>query len=413
MERACFCGAELPKFITHINLVLLPKKDIISTFSDMRPISLSNFVNKIFSRLIHDKLAEGLPFLISLNQVGFVKGKSIVENLLLTQEIIADIRLRTKTTNVVMKLDIAKAYDKGFFKYSRVIKQGDPLSPTLFILAAEVLTRNLNALHLVPQFRGFGMQKWSPKINHLAYADDMIIFSSADVLSLQLIMEVLGKYERTSGQKINKEKSTVYLHHNVTGDIRVAVEVATGIGSKNFFFTYLGCPIFYSRRRKSTSVQFWTRGFVFATSDEGYDDRIQNVNEMLLNGDWDIDRLSGVTPSDIVQHITSTIPPSRMEKNMDAPWWLLGTRGHFLVKTCWEYLRLRGQKQEIYKYIWIKGLPFKISFFMWRFWKFKLPLDEALKKINISLASRCWCCTNPKEETTQHLFTKSYAANRT
>ncbi|XP_070054423.1 secreted RxLR effector protein 78-like [Nicotiana tabacum] len=161
--------------------------------------------------------------------------------MLLTQEIIKDIRLRKKAgPNVVIQLDMMKAYDRlswlfltkvlrkmgfserfiglifgivsinwysvlvngqphGFFKSTRGVKQGDPLSPSLFILVAEALSRGLNALHLNLYFCGFGLPKWSPKINHLAYADDTIIFSSSDATSLQLVIEVLYAYEVASG----------------------------------------------------------------------------------------------------------------------------------------------------------------------------------------------------------------------
>lgn len=103
-----FDGHTLPKSITHTSLVLLPKKEIVQTFSAMRPISLSNFLNKIISRLIHDRLENLLPKLISHNQSGFVKGRNISENLLLAQKIISDIRNRGKPANVVIKLDMAK-----------------------------------------------------------------------------------------------------------------------------------------------------------------------------------------------------------------------------------------------------------------------------------------------------------------
>ncbi|XP_075099715.1 uncharacterized protein LOC142176349 [Nicotiana tabacum] len=222
---------------------------------------------------------------------GFVKGRNIVENILLTQEIVTDIWLRTKAgPNVILKLDMTKAYDRvswlfltkvlrkmgfterligivfglvsnnwysilingqahGFFKSSRGVKQGDLVSPTLFILAAETLSRGLNALHTNLYFCGFGMPKWSPKINHLAYADDMIIFSSSDETSLMLIMQVLKAYEAASGQLVNKTKSAVYLHHLTDMEVVSKVERITGIHRDDFPIIYLGCPIFYARRK--------------------------------------------------------------------------------------------------------------------------------------------------------------------
>jgi len=81
--EAFFNGSTLPKSITHTNLVLLPTKKVIQSFSNIRPISLSNFLNKVISRVIHDRLERLLPRLISPNQPGLVKGRSITENVLL------------------------------------------------------------------------------------------------------------------------------------------------------------------------------------------------------------------------------------------------------------------------------------------------------------------------------------------
>lgn len=117
MVLQCYVGATLPKLITYTNLVLLPKKNMIETFLDLRPISLSNFINKVSSRVIYDRLQRFLPSLISLNQSGFVKGRNIFENILLTQEIVTHIRLRGKPANVVIKLDMAKTYDMISWKY--------------------------------------------------------------------------------------------------------------------------------------------------------------------------------------------------------------------------------------------------------------------------------------------------------
>lgn len=94
MVRAFFCGHELSRYITCTNLVSIPKKKEINTFSYLIPISLNNFTSKIFSRIMHERVVQLLPGLISSQQAGFVKGKSIVENIVLSQEIIHDMRSR-------------------------------------------------------------------------------------------------------------------------------------------------------------------------------------------------------------------------------------------------------------------------------------------------------------------------------
>nr|XP_016433987.1 PREDICTED: uncharacterized protein LOC107760452 [Nicotiana tabacum] len=137
----------------------------------------------------------------------------------------------------------------GFFKSTRGVKQGDPLSPILFILSAELLSRSLNQLFEDKSFIGFGMPKWSGHLNHLAYVDDTIILASAHPTSLSKIIGILGRYEQISGQLINKAKSLYYMHANVAHDLCWSVGNITGFARGQFPFTYLGCPIFYTRRR--------------------------------------------------------------------------------------------------------------------------------------------------------------------
>lgn len=93
-----------------------------------------------------------------------------------------------------------------FFKSLSGLKQGNPLWPTLFIIATEILSRRLNQLNDDNALRGFGLPKWSPKINHLPYANDTILFCSEEKCSIIKIKKVLRNYETCLGQMINLGK---------------------------------------------------------------------------------------------------------------------------------------------------------------------------------------------------------------
>ena len=98
-----FCGNILPKYFSHACLVLLPKIDHPNKLSEFRPISLSNFSNKIIPKIFCFRLAGILPQFISENQSGFVKGRSISENIMLAQEITHRIKQPNECDNVVIK----------------------------------------------------------------------------------------------------------------------------------------------------------------------------------------------------------------------------------------------------------------------------------------------------------------------
>nr|XP_009620830.1 uncharacterized protein LOC104112571 [Nicotiana tomentosiformis] len=98
--------------MTNTCLILLPNVEFPNSLTEFRTISLSNFINKIISKVISTILATILPRIISVNQSGFVKGKSISENIMLSQEIVQGIKKPNPGANVVIKLDMAKAYDR-------------------------------------------------------------------------------------------------------------------------------------------------------------------------------------------------------------------------------------------------------------------------------------------------------------
>uniref|UniRef100_A0A1U7V1B1 Uncharacterized protein LOC104212570 n=1 Tax=Nicotiana sylvestris TaxID=4096 RepID=A0A1U7V1B1_NICSY len=416
MVRAFFCGQQLPKSVTHTNLVLLPKKKEVMTFADMRPIGLSNFVNKIFSRVIHERLIEFLPNLISQEQTGFVRGRSIVENAIMAipdqnakEDPEAFIGLIFDLIGNNWYSILINGQPNGFFKSSRGVKQGDPLSPTLFILAAEAMSRGLNSLHTNLYFCGFGMPKWSPKINHISYADATIIFSSSDETSLRLVMEVLQAYESSSGQLVNKAKYAIYLHQLTDNEVINKVERITVVERQtpicrrqscidrkchaetkpslwSAFISQKYCkklnPVIVPWKRGSNvwrkmlecrdliehqiywkprmgSAQFWFDNwtelgalYFEVPAEFGIDEDIHNVNDLVENGMWNLEKLFQTLPEDLANHIVQNIRPPNEYAELDTPFWMLETRGRFSVKSAWDYLRRRDKPRLAYRMIW-------------------------------------------------------------
>ncbi|XP_070043193.1 uncharacterized protein [Nicotiana tomentosiformis] len=198
-----FKGKGLTKFYSHTCLVLIPKIDNHATFSDFRPISLSNFTNKIISKIVSLRVNTLLHKIVSLNQSDFIKDRLISENILLAEEIVHNISHCNHGGNIIIKLDMAKEYDRIDWDFVICrLKQGDPLSPTLFIIATEVLSRSLNSLYRNPNFTPFSMPPNIPRINHLAYADDIVIFYSGGSTSIKLVINVIDNYERSSSQLV-------------------------------------------------------------------------------------------------------------------------------------------------------------------------------------------------------------------
>lgn len=105
---------------------------------------------------------------------------------------------------------------EGFFHSTRRVKKGNPLSPSLFVLRADVLSRLLNQLLFINQFKGFSMSLQAFPITHLDYADDVVLFSSSNKKSLEAIIGQLQDYQRSSGQLINIDKSYFLISKNAT-----------------------------------------------------------------------------------------------------------------------------------------------------------------------------------------------------
>ncbi|XP_070027770.1 uncharacterized protein [Nicotiana sylvestris] len=194
---------------------------------------------------------------VSPNQSGFVKDIIIYENSLLAQKIIHNILTEIREwVDIVQNLIsnvwysiIINGSRHGFFSSSQGLKQDDPLSPSLFIIAAEVLSRSLKNLHNHPDFTPFAMHDKVPKVNHLAYADDIVIFCSVTSKSIKLVMKQIGNYEDRSGQLVNRDKTVFLTAPKTSANIINRIRQCSGFMDKNFPLNYLGCPLYVGRKR--------------------------------------------------------------------------------------------------------------------------------------------------------------------
>ena len=119
-----FCGAMLPRSVTTTTIVLLPKVQCPQDFTQFRPISLCNFVNKVISKILSARLARVLPGIISPQQSGFVPGRQMADNFLLAQELLSDIKKPNREGNVMLKLDMMKAYDRiSWLFFTQLLRQ--------------------------------------------------------------------------------------------------------------------------------------------------------------------------------------------------------------------------------------------------------------------------------------------------
>lgn len=84
-------------------------------------------------------------------------------------------------------------------KPSRGIRQGDPLSPYLFLLCLEWLNRILQRAASEDSIRGFSLCKSGPRVSHLFFANDSLLFFCANMFDLITFQNILALYEQASG----------------------------------------------------------------------------------------------------------------------------------------------------------------------------------------------------------------------
>ncbi|GAU18647.1 hypothetical protein TSUD_124800 [Trifolium subterraneum] len=286
-----------PTSLNETNICLIPKCDNPISMKDLRPISLCNVLYKMISKVLANRLKLCLDKCVSQEQSAFVEGRSILDNALISIEVLHSLKRKTKGRRgeLALKIDISKAYDKvdwGFLRgvltrmgfgdrwirwimmcvssinysvlmnYDKVgpiipglgLRQGDPLSPYLFILVAEGLTSLIHQAVGRGDVHGARICRGTPEVSHLLFADDCFLFCRASVVEVNHLMNILHTYELASGQEINLAKSEVFFSRNLSHAAKE--DLASILGVRHVLGTgiYLGRAL--SKAGKEVMIKY-------------------------------------------------------------------------------------------------------------------------------------------------------------
>jgi mannosylglycoprotein endo-beta-mannosidase len=259
-------------------MVLLPKKPGAVAVDAFRPICLQNCSVKIIAKILTQRLQREISGMIDTNQTGFLKGRSISESFIFAAELVQCCHKR-KVPALAIKLDFAKAFDtvhweglqtileaRGFndiwqgwirdilqssksavlvngcpgpwITCRRGLRQGDPLSPYLFLLVAETLQQLIKS-HQDTISHPLSDELPCPV---LQYADDTLIVVRGELDAVANLRHLLDMFAQATGLKINYNKSTAVPIHMTEDQIQQCIS-ALGCKRDGFPQAYLGLPL--------------------------------------------------------------------------------------------------------------------------------------------------------------------------
>ena len=280
-----FSSGRMPEYLNKTLIALIPKCNGPKTLNQFRPISLCNTVYKIVTKIIVNRIRPLLSNLISPFQTAFIPGRRGVDNVIIAQELIHSLhKKKGRKGFFILKIDLEKAYDRlewsficevllffnfpnrvvglilecvssysifilfsggqlEVFKPTRGIRQGDLLSPYLFILCMEYLSLKISNACRDKSWKPIKASRSGPAFSHLFFANDLLLCAEASASCCHTIAKVLDDFCSHSGQKINLTKSKGFFSPNVAPHMRQQLCDILGVASTPDLGKYLGFPL--------------------------------------------------------------------------------------------------------------------------------------------------------------------------
>jgi exonuclease III len=261
---------------------LIPKIENANKIQQFRPICVLNVSFKIFTKVGTNRLNKVAKTVVSPTQTAFMPGRNIMEGVVILHETIHELHTK-KRNGVIFKIDFEKAYDKvkwsflqqtlrmkGFspkwcrwvhnmvtggsvgikvnddvgpyFQTKRGLRQGDPMSPILFNIVADMLALLITRAKTDGQISGVIPHLVDDGLSILQYADDTIIFMDHDLDQAKNLKLLLCAFEQLSGLKINFHKSEIFCY-GAAKEVEPFYTSLFGCNSGTYPFRYLGIPM--------------------------------------------------------------------------------------------------------------------------------------------------------------------------
>ncbi|XP_026428491.1 uncharacterized protein LOC113324385 [Papaver somniferum] len=219
--------------------------------SQFRPIGLSNFCFKIFTKILTIRMRNLLQKIISPQQCSFIKGRTIHEQVLLTSKLVNEMNTNRRGGNVALKLDISQAYNTVSWDYLIAVlkKYGFSERITNWILVLLKTTKfsiMVNGSPVGKLTQLIQERKIQPMVirkgifpSHLFFVDDIFIFCNGCKQTLVNLKHLLIEYQNASGQLVSAAKSKIFVD-GTSGTRKTQIAKCMNMKLSDFPDKYLG-----------------------------------------------------------------------------------------------------------------------------------------------------------------------------